>query len=59
MFPLHESRSRHLQALSHAVVSSAVTKKKEVQDNSFRRKGHDHRKLGIWLSDSGECDGQK
>jgi len=52
---LHESRSRPLQILSHAVhpsvapkrwksfwatgvASSAITKKKEVQDNSFRRK---------------------
>ena len=28
---------------------------KEVQGNSFRRKGHDRRLLGHWWSDSGGC----
>jgi len=32
---------------------------KEVQGNSFRRKGHDRRLLGHWWSDSGGCDGHR
>ena len=43
----------------NGVASSAVTKKKVVQDNSFRRKAHDHRLLGHWWSDSSRCDGQR
>jgi len=62
MSSLHELRSHHLQTLSHAVHSSVAPKdenllgqwsgiisnhqEKEVQGNSFRRKGHDHRLLG-------------
>jgi len=44
---------------ANGVASSAVTMKKEVQDNFFRLKGHDHRLLGHWWSDSGGCDGQR
>jgi hypothetical protein len=40
------------------VASSTIAKKKEVQDNSFHWKGHDHHLLGQW-SDSGGCVGQE